>query len=561
MEELYYLTEREKKISKILNNKYTLKQYHFQQTVCLRLLIAAAFFIEKFVSQYWLIVEEILSYVSFSELAQLAIVMRDIGCPNFFAYLKLQSTSNRSGRKILTSIFFNKSSANDHLLILNFQKRQYDPLHRNSICEKKSECHAFLRKILISEKNLLTLSRCLEPTNADEFFDSLDMGALHSEYNENFITFNPCFELGAFITSAYMWIFSYGGKSRENIGQIVYRFNKTKMATHLKAEWSPDGLHLILLSINKYSPKGEIIIFRYLSVAGIARKVKVTPNISFDSFHCSSKLWCGPSALMFLSPAGKLIKAELSNVSLNLQTLFAQFTSSIVGPEKYTRRGEDFKTSFGCLTCCPNKSDLLAILKPCGYSSAHQHEVVVLLQVDALQIVPLIYISAPGFILEFNFYKTSNELWMLWKENLNELWPKVQFNHCRITIPGNCPFVDEQSILKDYLTASTAANYDGNASSQLGVGHYSLSENYFYPLQSLEANYLPRKIKFTWEEFEAYANVSTKEYSKRSEKSAFGQKMQITDHFVGLSLHNKDNVLVTYRVIILIFLYAFILFG
>ena len=549
MEESYYLTDREKKISKILNNKYTLKQYHFQQTVCLRLLIAAAFFIEKFVSQYWLIVEEILSYISFSELAQLAVVMREIGCPNFFAYLKLQGTSKRSGRKILTSIFFNKTSANDHLLILNFQKRQYDPSQLYNICEKKSECNAFLRKILISEKNLLTLSRCLQPTTADEMFDSLDMGALHSEYNENFIAFNPYFELGAFITSAYMWIFSYGGKSRENVGQIVYRFNKTKMATHLKAEWSPDGLHLILLSINKYNPKGEIIIFRYLSVAGIVRKVKVTPNISFDSFHCSSKLWCGPSTLMFLSGAGELIKAELSNVSLHLQTLFAQFTSSIVGPEQYTRTGEDLKTSFGCLTCCPSKSNLLAILKPCGYSSAHQHEVVVLLQVDALQIVPLIYISAPGFILEFNFYKTCNELWMLWKENLNELWPKVQFNYCRITIPGNCPFVEEQSILKTYLTASTAANYDSNASSRLGVGHYSLTENYFYPLQSLETNYLPRKIKFTWEEFEAYANVSTKEYSKRSEKSAFGQKMQITDHFVGLSLHNKENVLVTYRVI------------
>jgi hypothetical protein len=94
MEELYYLTEREKKISKILNNKYTLKQYHFQQTVCLRLLIAAAFFIKKFVNQYCLIVEEILSYISFSELAQLAVVMREIGCPNFFAYLKLQGTSN-----------------------------------------------------------------------------------------------------------------------------------------------------------------------------------------------------------------------------------------------------------------------------------------------------------------------------------------------------------------------------------------------------------------------------------------------------------------------------------
>ena len=108
MEESYYLTDREKKISKILNNKYTLKQYHFQQTVCLRLLIAAAFFIEKFVSQYWLIVEEILSYISFSELAQLAVVMREIGCPNFFAYLKLQGTLKRSGRKILTSIFLTK---------------------------------------------------------------------------------------------------------------------------------------------------------------------------------------------------------------------------------------------------------------------------------------------------------------------------------------------------------------------------------------------------------------------------------------------------------------------
>jgi hypothetical protein len=98
MEESYYLTDREKKISKILNNKYTLKQYHFQQTVCLRLPIAAAFFIEK-----WLIVEEILSYISFSELAQLAVVMREIGCPNFFAYLKLQGTSKQSGRKILTN--------------------------------------------------------------------------------------------------------------------------------------------------------------------------------------------------------------------------------------------------------------------------------------------------------------------------------------------------------------------------------------------------------------------------------------------------------------------------
>jgi hypothetical protein len=67
-------------------------------------------------------VEEILSYILFLELAQLAVVMREIGCPNFFAYLKLQGTSKQSGRKILTSIFFNKTSANDHLLILNFQK-------------------------------------------------------------------------------------------------------------------------------------------------------------------------------------------------------------------------------------------------------------------------------------------------------------------------------------------------------------------------------------------------------------------------------------------------------
>jgi hypothetical protein len=107
----------------------------------------------------------------------------------------------------------------------------------------------------------------------------LDMGPLWSDHNKNLIAFNPCFELGAFITSTYMWLFSYGGKSRKNVGQIVYRFNTTRMASHLKAEWSPDGLHLLLLNRNKYNPKGEILIFHHLLVPGIVRKVKVTPNI------------------------------------------------------------------------------------------------------------------------------------------------------------------------------------------------------------------------------------------------------------------------------------------
>jgi hypothetical protein len=62
------------------------------------------------------------------------------------------------------------------------------------MCVKKSECVAFLRKILISEKNVLTLSRCLKPTNVEELFDTLDMGPLHSEHNKKFIAFNPCFE-------------------------------------------------------------------------------------------------------------------------------------------------------------------------------------------------------------------------------------------------------------------------------------------------------------------------------------------------------------------------------
>jgi hypothetical protein len=35
-------------------------------------------------------------------------VSGEIGCPNFFAFLKLQGASKWSGRKILTSIFLTK---------------------------------------------------------------------------------------------------------------------------------------------------------------------------------------------------------------------------------------------------------------------------------------------------------------------------------------------------------------------------------------------------------------------------------------------------------------------
>ncbi len=41
---------------------------------------------------------------------------------------------------------------------------------------------------------------------------------------------------------------------------------------------------------------------------------------------------------------------------------------------------------------------------------------------------------------------------MLWKENPKEIWGKVDFYECKITILGNCPFVSEIATLKTYPT-------------------------------------------------------------------------------------------------------------
>jgi hypothetical protein len=535
----YYLTPREKKLDKIILNKKTVKKTNFRETICLRLLISAAFFIEKLVNQYWIVVENIFSFLTFSELAALAAVMREIGCPNFFAYLKRQQGS----RKLLTCIFFNKNSNNDLKLIINYQKMQLIPESLQTICVKKSNCIIFLHQIITNERQLLNFTRCLKPVSIAEPFDALDLGYLGTEHEENLIAFNPIYELGVYITCSFTWVFSYGGKARESVGQIIHRFTKTNMAKHLSVSWSPDGLHMLLLTRNNKNVQGEVLVFRYLSAAGIMRKIKITPNIQYDSHHCSSKLWCGPTTFMLLTTAQELIKYEIANTRLHVTTLFENFTSNIFGPDSYTQTNENDKLQFGSFTCCPSDESLIALLRPCV--NKHAHDQIALIRIAFNQLIPLIILSAPGFILEFEFYKTSKQLWIMWKENPSELWPSVNFHTCKITLPSNCPYVSEKPILPHY----ELTNYIAWGSSRIGLGHYDLIENLFSELISLRS-YQNYEIKFTSDEFEKFSTYSKKKenYWQRSELTAFSHRMQLTDHFVSLILLNETGVRTTYRV-------------
>ena len=537
--ENYYLTLREKKIARMVRNKGGVKNYNYNETVFLRWIICAAVFLNKFVDKYWPIVHRVISYLSFSELAILCIVMRELGFPNFFAYLRY----NQHTKTLLRCIFLNSSNNElDHKLIINYQLSQ----HNLYVCPFKSDCMAFIEKILTSEVQLLSLARTLLPITKIDRFDSLNLGYITADYDINLIKFNPVYELGAYITNTFTWVFCYGGKSRENVGQIVYRFEKTNMSKHLGIEWSPDGTYLLLLSKNNVG--GEAIVFKYLSGSGIMRKLKLTPNIGFDVQHCSSRLWCGPNSFMVIAPHGQLIRYNFGNANIQMEILFPLFTASIGGPEVYTRLTEpQLKTLFGSFTCCPSDKTLIAFLKPCCIVPAHVHEVVVLLRINSVNILPIIYVSAPGFILEFTFYKSSQELWFLWKENANEVWSSFTFQTCKVSLPGYCPLINEIPTVKTHQDLNWTVEYDLKACTNLGVGHYALEENLFYELISFRSN--PKKtLRTSWKDFQILGYCKGTDFWMRTKLTSFDQKFILTDHFVALTLADDQSMLTTYRV-------------
>jgi len=556
-EESYYLTEREKKLSKLINNKVPLKNYHGVACNALRCLIFATLFLRDYffspkgrVIQLNHVLEQIVSYLTLSEIGQLAVAMREYGCPNFMIFLRECCSS----RVLKNCVLLNSFPCSESSLFFEYQVMQI--FHEGiemAVFGDQRECSVRVEGLLEnSELNLLNLSRQLIPYRTLEKFDVFRMTEFsikeYTNSDDNSIVFNPVYEIAAYISDSFTWVFSYAGVSRENTGQIVYRFYKNQNTTHLNASWSRDGLHLLLAISNKRAPfpVGQIIVFRYRPVAGIMRILQVLPEIYFNMRLCSYKLWCDYNAFTLISPDGQLIRYTLKERTIEKTVLFKDFESSINGPEFYSSVYHPEKSSFGCLTCSPFAQNVIAFLKPCQNPTKHRHDVLVLLRVYPERLLPLVYLSPPGFILEFEFYSGKNELWILWKENLNELWTCCDFNKIKISLPGVCPF----SANNPWVSSSgrdEALDYRLKQKSKIAAGHYSLEENCFYPLVSMHS--VPLKtLNLTPAEFKNY-NYSCGNFWRKAQQTSFSFGiMQITDHFVGMILRADDGLFINCRV-------------
>ena len=535
-QEGYSLSTEEKSIARVVFPKKIVKNSNNRELVLIRNLVWAVFFFSRLMDHNVYAAEHLISYLSFVDLARFCATARIFRLDKIWPFI-----CYNVNKKVLEKIVL----VNDRFeSIKNFEACQTFPF-----ISENFNCRFNFNRIFFSLDNFLQLSRSLpayqfssQTNNAIDTFrfsyDDYPNGAT------NGIKFNPCYELLAIVCVSTLKVISYAGKSRDCIGQIIYVYKKKVEEEFLSVDWNSDGKILLLFTeLRRYKRTAKVHCFRYQPAAGSMRKLQFGKSILIDHYISSFSIWSDARSLLAIEPdTGRIVKFTFETKNVVKTEIVDCFEQRFEGIEKLTRTynsENSEETLFGCFTCCQSQPNVCAILKQCQFKRQHKHDVVVILNVVKNKIEPLRYLYIPGTVLSINFWHADSELWLLWRENLAEIWDFFTLVICTLppTDQSNqtkCPFFETPAWL-----SSNAPTWEVNSPARVACGHFSLCDSHFHKLDSLDKQ--PCRTE-SMDLVEHYTyNDTGPFYHRKLIATAMSNRMQLTSTFVGIQLRETQQ--------------------
>ena len=531
----YLLSTEEKVLCKIIFPSKTIKSSNTCELVIIRNLIWAVFFFSRLRFKNLYVAEHLLSFLSFFDLARLCSAARVLGHHGIWEFI-----SRRITQKKLEIIFLFNDPTEP---IETFQRCQTLPLDIGSL---KAELN--LDQVFICMDKFIKLSKSLNPYSKSIKENAL-LNSLKFAYDDypcktnSGNKFNPVFELVTMVCTSTVKIFSYAGKSRDCIGQIIYVYRKNVDEEIVNCDWSPDGKTLLIFTeLRRCKRTIKVHCFRYQPSAGTIRKLQFSKSILIDYYISSFSIWCDSSSILALEPGtGRIVKFTFESKNLVSSELVDCFERRFEGTEKLSRHwregGLTNTTLFGCFSCCHTQPNICAIVKHCEFSKQHRHDVVVILDIKKNSINPLWYLSVPGTLLSLKFWSPDAEVWLFWKENSAEIWDSLTEVECS-TPPTSeaastrCPLFNKPPWLSSY------SSWETDSPAKVACGHFSLCDSKFRKLTSFE-KHPGRTERLSMIEYYTFTDRGAYFYRKMMAIS-MSERMQVTATFIGLLL--KESI-------------------